>query len=75
MIDVKEFDAKFEKGENIDEYLDLENPLNLEDLMEEKVTLSIPKILKNKILEISKKLNLSIEDTIKVLLAKEVGVL
>ena len=75
MIDVKEFDAKFEKGENIDKYLDLENPLNLEDLMEEKVTLSIPKILKNKILEISKKLNLSIEDTIKVLLAKEVGVL
>jgi len=75
MINAKEFDKKFEKGENLDKYLDLENPLKLEDVVEDKITLSLPKNVKNKILDIAKNLNLSIEDTIKVLLAKEVGVL
>ena len=75
MINAKEFDKKFEKGKNLDKYLDLENPLKLEDVVEDKITLSLPKNVKNKILDIAKNLNLSIEDTIKVLLAKEVGVL
>ena len=75
MISAKEFDEKFEKGENIDKYLDLENPLTLEDVVEEQIILSLPTTITNKIIDIAKNLNLSIEDTIKVLLAKEVGVL
>ena len=75
MISAKKFDEKFEKGENIDKYLDLENPLTLEDIVEEQITLSLPTTITNKIIDIAKNLNLSIEDTIKVLLAKEVGVL
>jgi len=75
MINAKEFDKKFEKGENLDKYLDLENPLKLEDIVEDKIILSLPNDIKNRVIDIAKNLNLSIEDTIKVLLAKEVGVL
>ena len=75
MIKAKEFDEKFDKGENIDEYLDLENPILLDELLEENVTITLSKDLKNRIFEFSKKLNLSFEDTIKAILAKEVGLI
>jgi len=75
MISAKEFDEKFDYGENVDKFLDLNNPLKLSDIVEDKITITLPKIIKEKILEISKKLNLDLENTVKVLLAKEVGVI
>ena len=75
VIKAKEFDEKFDKGENIDNYLDLENPILIDDLVNENITITLSKDLKNKILEFSKKLNLSFEDTIKAILAKEVGLI
>ena len=44
-------------------------------IVEDKITLTLPKIIKEKIVEVSKKLNLDLENTVKVLLAKEVGVI
>jgi len=75
MIEASEFDKKFENGENIDEFLDLSSKMTLSDLINDSVTITLSKDLKDKVLELSKKLNLTIEDTIKVLIAKEVGVL
>ena len=75
MISAKEFDEMFDKGESVDEYLDLENPLKLEDVIGDKIVLTIPKNIKERLDKIAKNLSLSIEDTIKVLLAKEVGIL
>ena len=75
MIKAKEFDEKFDRGEDIDEYLDLENPLLLDDLVSENITITLSKDLKDRLLEFSKKLNLSFEDTIKAILAKEVGLI
>ena len=75
MISVKDFDEKFDKGEDVDKYLDLNNPLKIEDIVEEQITITLPASIKEKIVKISYQLNLGIEDTVKVLLAKEVGVL
>jgi len=75
MISAKEFDEKFDNGEDIDKFLDLNNPLKLSDIVENKITLTLPKIIKEKIIEVSKKLNLDLENTVKVLLAKEVGII
>ena len=75
MISAEEFDRRFDSGESVDDFLDINNPLKLEDLVEEKITLSLPKSIKEKIVSISKRLNLNIEDTVKVLLAKEVGLI
>ena len=75
MIKAKEFDEKFDRGEDVDEYLDLENPLLLDDLVNENITVTLSKDLKKRLLEFSKKLNLSFEDTIKAILAKEVGLI
>ena len=75
MINAKEFDEKFNKGEDVDKYLDLENPLTLEEIVEEKIEITLPKTIKDKLLQIAENLNLSIEDTIKVLLAKEIGII
>ncbi len=75
MIEAKEFDEKFDRGEDIDEYLDLENPILLNDLVSENVTITLSEDLKNRLLKFSKKLNLSFEDTIKAILAKEVGLI
>ena len=75
MINAKEFDEKFNKGEDVDKYLDLENPLTLEEIVEEKIEITLPKMIKDKLLQIAENLNLSIEDTIKVLLAKEIGII
>jgi hypothetical protein len=75
MITAEEFDKKFDNGEETDEYIDYENPLKLDDLIKNSVTVNLSEELKQKILQVSKKLNMSVEDTIKALLAKEVGVL
>jgi len=75
VINAKEFDEKFNKGEDVDKYLDLENPLTLEEIVEEKIEITLPKTIKDKLLQIAENLNLSIEDTIKVLLAKEIGII
>ncbi len=75
MISAEEFDRKFDDGESIDEYLDLQNPILLEELAEYKVTINLSKEMKEKLVNMSKRLNLSFEDTIKALLAKEVGLI
>ena len=75
MISAEEFDRKFDNGESIDEYLDLENPILLEEIAEHNVTINLSKEMKEKLINMSKKLNLSFEDTIKALLAKEVGLI
>jgi hypothetical protein len=75
MIKAEEFDKKFDNCEDIDEYIDYDNPLNLEEVVQNSVTITLSDELKNKISQMAKKLILSIEDTIKILLAKEIGVL
>jgi len=75
VISAKEFDEKFDKGEDIDKYLDLDNPLTLEEIVGEKIEITLPKKIKDKLSKIAENLNLSMEDTIKVLLAKEVGII
>ncbi len=75
MVSAEEFDRKFDNGESIDEYLDLENPILLEEIAEHNVTINLSKEMKEKLINMSKKLNLSFEDTIKALLAKEVGLI
>jgi len=76
IITDKEFDEKFERGEDIDKYLDLENPLKLEDILDDKkISISLSSEMKQKLKTFAKKLNLSLEDTIKVLLAKELGII
>jgi len=75
MIRSEEFDNKFDNCENIDEFLDFENSIPLSELLENSVTITLSKELKRKLIQMARKLNLSLEDTIKVLVAKEVGVL
>ena len=75
MISVKEFDEMFDKGKDIDKFLDLDNPLTLEEIAGDRIEITLPKKIKERLSRIAENLNLSIEDTIKVLLAKEVGIL
>ncbi len=78
MISAKEFDEKFDKGLNVDKYLDLDNPLTAEELKkltQETLTINLTDELKTKLQQKSKELGLKLEDTIKVLLAKEVGLI
>ena len=78
VISAKEFDEKFDKGLNVDKYLDLDNPLTAEELKkltQETLTINLTDELKTKLQQKSKELGLKLEDTIKVLLAKEVGLI
>ena len=78
-ITAQEFDEKFDNYENIDKFIDYENPMSLNEFkhkyLNEKVELTLTQTIKNKILEKSKQLGLTFEDTIKVLLAKELQVI
>jgi len=78
MISAKEFDKKFDNNEDIEEYIDFNTPLTNKDLkilIQKSVTIKLSDVLKEKLIKKSKELGLSLEDTIKVLLAKEVGVI
>ena len=78
-ITAQEFDKKFDNYEDIDEFIDYENPMSLNEFknkyFNDKVELTLTQTIKNKILEKSKQLGLSFEDTIKVLLARELKVI
>jgi len=78
-ITAQEFDKKFDNYEDIDEFIDYENPMSLNEFknkyLNDKVELTLTQTIKNKILEKSKQLGLSFEDTIKVLLARELKVI
>jgi len=78
-ITAQEFDEKFDNYENIDEFIDYKNPMNLNEFknkyFNDKLELTLTQTIKNKILEKSKQLGLNFEDTIKVLLAKELQVI
>ena len=78
-ITAQEFDKKFDNYEDIDEFIDYENPMSLNEFqnryLNDKVELTLTQTIKNKILEKSKQLGLNFEDTIKVLLAKELQVI
>jgi len=78
MISTREFDKKFDNNEDIEEYIDFNTPLTNKDLkilIQKSVTIKLSDVLKEKLIKKSKELGLSLEDTIKVLLAKEVGVI
>ena len=78
-ITAQEFDKKFDNYEDIDEFIDYKNSMSLNEFkhkyLNEKVELSLTQTIKNKILEKSKQLGLIFEDTIKVLLARELKVI
>jgi len=78
-ITAQEFDEKFNNYEDIDEFVDYKNPMSLDEFknkyLNDKVELTLTQTIKNKILEKSKQLGLSFEDTIKVLLARELKVI
>jgi len=54
-ITAQEFDEKFDNYEDIDEFIDYKNPMNLNEFknkyLNEKVELSLTQTIKNKILE------------------------
>ncbi len=78
-ITAERFDEKFDNYENIDKYIDYENPMNLDEFknkyMNNKIELTLTQTIKEKIIEKSKQLGTNIEDTIKVLLAKELQII
>jgi uncharacterized protein with ATP-grasp and redox domains len=76
-----EFDELFEKGD-VSEYIDYSTPLtkdNLYQMLEnsktEKIEIDITKELKRKLEEKSKIVGIQIRDLIKLLLAKDVGLI
>jgi len=79
MITANEFDEKFDNNENIDEFIDYENSISVEEfkktLNNNKIELSLSEIFLDRLKEKSNLLKLSINDTIKVLLAKELGLI
>ena len=68
----KEFDEIFEKSD-ISEFLDIEKSMDLDEFADylKKIELSIPDKMKLKLIRKSKEIGLSLEDTIKAILAKE----
>jgi len=78
MITANEFDEKFDNNENIDEFIDYENSISVEEFkktLNNKIELSLSEIFLDRLKEKSNLLKLSINDTIKVLLAKELGLI
>jgi len=74
----EEFDKRFDNGEIMDEYVDYTSPLSDKDLNEilgEKITINLTGELKEKLNEKAKKLGVQIQDLIKILLAKDVGLI
>ena len=75
-ISAAEFDRRFDNGEDVSEYLDYENAITLEELLnQEKVTLTLSRSLMEKLAQKSKELDMNITDTIKAILAKELGII
>ena len=73
----KEFDNRFE-NEDVNDLMEVDEILTINDLKKElnnHIELSLNEIIFNKLIEKSKQLDLSIGDTAKVILAKELGVL
>ena len=68
----KEFDEIFEKSD-ISEFLAIEKSMDLDEFPDylKKTELSIPEKMKLKLIRKSKEIGLSLEDTIKAILAKE----
>jgi len=78
MITANEFDEKFDNNENIDEFIDYETSISVEEFkktLNNKIELSLNEVFLDKLKEKANLLKLSINDTIKVLLAKELGLI
>jgi len=78
MIDDKEFDKKFDNFENIDKFVDYNNKMDKKDLdklLTQTIKIDISDSMKKQILLKSKQIGLNFEDTIRALLAKEVGLI
>ena len=78
MITANEFDEKFDNNENIDEFIDYETSISVEEFkktLNNKIELSLNEVFLDKLKEKANLLKLSINDTIKVLLAKELDLI
>ncbi len=76
--DDKEFDKKFDNFENIDKFVDYNNKMDKKDLdklLTQTIKIDISDSMKKQILLKSKQIGLNFEDTIRALLAKEVGLI
>ena len=77
-ITAKEFDEKFDNGEDVSEYLS-DVSMDFDEFKKQhlssKVELTLTAKIRQKLLEKADELGINFEDTIKILLAKQLGVL
>jgi len=74
----KDLDKLFDEGKDISEFIDYSKPLTEEEIFkfsEKKVTLLLKGELKEKLEEKSKNLGIKLNDLIKAILAKELGLI
>ncbi len=77
----KEFDKMFDEGKDVSEYVDYSNEISEEELLQyaklnsQKITISLSPELKNKLEKKAKETGLKLNDLIKAVLAKEVGLI
>ncbi len=78
MITAEKFDKKFDNNEDIDEFIDYENGMSIEEFkksINKNIEISLNDIFLDRLKEKADLLKLSINDTIKVLLAKELNLI
>jgi len=82
MISTQEFDKRFDNDEDISDFIDYKSSMDKKDLLnmlknenEEKISITFTHDIKTRLEKKSQELGIGIKETIKVLLAKELGLI